>query len=473
MRNNNTIVLVLIFLLVALALYIVLPLGQPAWLVRSQTENATAATPLDLRLGLDLRGGTQVLLEAVPAPGQTVDDDAMDSAKTIIDQRVNGLGVTEANVQRQGENRIIVELPGVSDPDQAINTVRSTGQLEFVEPGDAFLDTGMIVNTTNRPDGVQRAQAGVAAGTVDPAMIPYPDRVFQTVMTGDVLAGAIAVADEFGQPQISFETTAAGSDRFLAYTSANIGRPMAIVLDGVVLSAPTIQAGISDQGVITGQFTQDEATSLAVQLRYGALPVQLEVVNTRTIGASLGSDSIARSLRAGLVGLVAVFAFLLLMYGSAGVIAAAALICFILFSLAVYKVIPVTLSLPGVAGFFLSIGMAVDANILIFERMKEELRNGRSPALAIEAGFSRAWPAIIDSQLSTIISAAVLIWFGRTFGASLVLGFAVNLAIGVAISLFSSYFVTRTFMRALPADFVTSSFKRIAHPGATAAGAAD
>jgi protein-export membrane protein SecD len=469
-NRSNTIVLILTLFIVALALYIVLPLGQPAWLVRSQpAPGSEQGNALDLRLGLDLRGGTQVLLEAQVPEGHTLDDSAMDTAKTIIDNRVNGLGVVEANVQRQGDDRIIVELPGIDNADQAVETVRSTGQLEFVNPGPFQLSQGMIINTTNKPNAVAEAQEGIDAGSIDPGAIVYGDQLFETAMTGEVLRGAIASQDQFGSWQISFETTSEGADIFQAYTSANMGNPMAIVLDGRVLSAPTIQGVISDQGQITGQFSQDDANSLAVQMRYGALPVPLQVVDIRSVGASLGQDSVDQSLRAGIVGLIAVFLFVLLLYRSAGVVAAAALLCYIILTLAIYKVIPVTLTLPGLAGFFLSVGMAVDANILIFERMKEELRNGRSPRLAIEAGFNRAFPAIIDSNLSTLISSVVLFWFGSTFGASPVRGFAINLGIGVVLSLVSSVFITRTFMRALPAEFVTSSLQSRPAQSTTAA----
>ncbi len=463
-RQRNTITLILIGILVALALYIALPLNQPSSLVRSRTNDPNAgSTPLDLRLGLDLRGGTQVLLQADLAEGQVLADGAMETAKQIIDNRVNGLGVAEANVQQQGADRVIVELPGINNPDQAIETVRSTGQLEFVDPGGAQLGQGMIINTTHKPTAVADALSGATGASVTSQQTPYPDLVFNTAMTGDVLKSAIAYQDELGQWQISFETTSDGADKFLAYTSSHIGQPMAIVLDGLVLSAPTIQGQISTQGQITGQFSKDEAESLAVQMRYGALPVPLKVVDVRTIGASLGQDSVARSLRAGLLGLIAVFLFVLILYRSAGVVAAGALLCYIILTVAVYKLIPVTLTLPGMAGFFLSVGMAIDANILIFERMKDELRNGRNARMAIESGFTRAFPAILDSNLSTLISSAVLFWFGSTFGASPVRGFAINLAIGVALSLFSSVFITRTIMRALPAEFVTSSFmKRLA-----------
>ncbi|MBK8051483.1 MAG: protein translocase subunit SecD [Anaerolineales bacterium] len=303
----------------------------------------------------------------------------------------------------------------------------------------------MIINTTNRPDAVQRAQEAAAASTgADVApLIPYPDQVFQTAMTGDVLKQAIAKTNDVGLWEIAFLLTGPGSEQFFQYTGQHIGDQMAIVLDGQVLSAPVINAAIQDQGVITGQFTEDEASSLAVQMQYGALPVPLKVVDIRTIGASLGQDSINSSLMAGLIGVIAVAVFMVIMYRIPGLIADVALLLYILFNLAIYKLVPVTLTLAGIAGFILSIGMAVDANILIFERTKEELRAGRSPRLAIETGFSLAWSAILDSHVTTIISCVVLFTFGNTFGASIVKGYALTLIIGVLMSLFTAVFVTR------------------------------
>ncbi len=449
--RNNTVWLIVIILLILVALFVALPIEHPSWLEKA-LPGSSAEAPRDLHdleLGLDLRGGTQVLLEAMPAEGQDLDEGAMGTAKLIVENRVNGLGVAEANVQQQGEDRIIVELPGVDNPDQAVETIRSTGQLEFVDPGDALLSDGMIINTTYRPTAAQSALEGIAAGTVDPAAIPYPDQLFETVMTGDILRNALPTQGQYGQWEIGFELTNAGSDEFFNYTRDHVGRPLAIVLDGLVLSAPTIQAAISDSGVINGQFTRDEADSLAVQMRYGALPVPLEVVDINTIGAQLGQASVDASVQAGIIGLVAVLLFMLLLYRLPGVVADLALAAYVLFNLAVYKLIPVTLTLPGIAGFLLSIGMAVDANILILERMKEELRVGRSLRLAVEAGFSRAWPAIRDGNLTTLISCAVLFWFGNTFGASIVKGFAFTLAIGVLLSMFTAMVVTRIFMRTI------------------------
>ena len=453
--RNNTITLVLIFLLVLVALYIVLPVDHPAWLERSRSADPNVQREfLDLRLGLDLRGGTQVLLEADLPEGQAIPEGAIEAAKTIVENRVNGLGVAEAVVQVQGENRIIVELPGVSNPDQAVETLRSTGQLEFVDPAGTQLGKDMVINTTNRPTAAQEfIQTAGVSNTNTLASAPYPDQVFTTVMTGEILRNAIATQDQFNQWQINFDLTSEGSQTFGEYTSSHIGQPLVIVLDGRVLSAPTIQSAITTgTGVITGQFGREEAESLAVQMRYGSLPVPLKPIDTRNIGASLGQDSLQRSLRAGIIGLIAVFIFMLILYRLPGLLACIALAIYILFNLAVFKLIPVTLTLPGVAGFILSIGIAVDANILIFERMKEELRAGRPLRTAVEAGFNRAWPAILDSNLSSLITCAVLFWFGSTFGASIVKGFAITLAIGIGLSMFSAVVVTRAMMRTFLAN---------------------
>jgi protein-export membrane protein SecD len=445
--RNQAVSLVAILLLVLAGVYIVFFPSeyQPAWLQRSVVPDAPRNL-LDLKLGLDLRGGTQVLLEADLPEGQALADGAMSTARTIVENRVNGLGVSEAVVQAQGEDRIIVELPGINNPEQAIETLRSTGQLEFVDPAGMPMQQGMLINTTNHPTIVTDT---ISAGNFDPQLAPYGNQLFETVMTGDILRSAIATQDQFNQWQINFELTSAGGEQFFNYTSQHINQPLVIVLDGRVLSAPIIEAAIRDSGVIRGQFSREEAESLGIQMRYGALPVPLQVVDTRTIGATLGQDSVDRSLRAGLIGGLAVFIFVLAIYRAPGIVTCVALLCYMILNLAIYKLIPITLTLPGIAGFILSIGMAVDANVLIFERMKEEVRNGRSIRLAVEAGFNRAWPAIFDSNLATVTTCAVLFWFGNTFGASVVKGFAVNLAIGVILSMFSAVFLTRVLMRAL------------------------
>ncbi len=446
MQNNNTVTLVGILLLFVATLFIALPIDHPIWLEEALAPGENTQRDIrDLTLGLDLKGGTQVLLEVDLPAGQEIESGALSTAKVIVEQRVNGLGVSEPNVQLQGDTRMIVELPGVSNPDQAINTIRSTGQLEFIEPAGEQLSGGMVINTTKRPDAVSRA---LAADPSASAATPFPDRVFETVMTGDILQNAIASQDEFNQWQIQFNLTGDGSSQFYEYTRNHIGQPLVIVLDGRVLSAPVINAAISDSGVITGQFSREEADGLAVQMRYGALPVPLKVVDVRTIGASLGQDSVDASLTAGIIGMAMVLIFMLVLYRLPGFLADVSLSIYVVLNIAIYKLLPVTLTLPGIAGFLLSIGMAVDANILIFERMKEELRAGRSVRLAVETGFSRAWPAIRDGNFSTLITCAVLYWFGNNFGASIVKGFAITLAVGVLLSMFTAVFATRTFMRA-------------------------
>jgi protein-export membrane protein SecD len=440
MRDRDKVILVLIIALALLAVWIVLPIDHPQW--AKQAILWQQNPDLQLRQGLDLQGGTQILLQASPAPGQTVTPDDMNAVRTIVSRRVNGLGVTEPTIQSQGNNRIIVELPGISNPDAAVQTLKSTGQLEFVEIGapDAKITDGVYLRTSNSPNP---PNPDTQAKITD----PYPDKTFKTIMTGRDLKQVGTTTDSTGAPAISFQLSDQGSQTFATYTSQNVGKVLAIVLDNVVLSAPTIQTAITQgSGIIQGKFTLSEAQNLAVQMRYGALPVPLDVVDRTTIGATLGADSVRASIIAGLVGLIAVLIFIIVQYRLPGVFAAIALVIYALLNLMVYKLVPVTLTLPGIAGFLLSIGMAVDANILIFERMKEELRWGRSVHAAFTAGFSRAWPSIRDSNLSTIISCIILILFGSNFGAQAVMGFAINLAIGVVISMFTAVVVTRTFM---------------------------
>ena len=452
MRNQYILVVVIVCLFAG-SLFVALPIEHPLWLEEALAPGPNTQRDIrELTLGLDLKGGTQVLLEAEINEDQPLQEDALNAAKIIVEQRVNGLGLAEPTVQLQGESRMIVELPGVKNPDQAIQTIRSTGQLEFVDLGEAPVRPEDFINTTNRPDAVTKLQEAVAAGEAAPQSVPFPEQVFTTIMTGDILQAVVATQDQYTNWQIQFDLTSESSGDFFNYTRDNIGQVLAIVLDGRVLSTPVINAAINDNGVISGNFTQDEAESLAIRMRYGALPIPLKVVDVRTIGASLGQDSIDRSLQAGIVGGALVLLFMILVYRLPGILAAIALGIYVTLNLAMYKLLPVTLTLPGIAGFILSIGMAVDANILIFERMKEELRSGRSLRLAVETGFSRAWPAIRDGNLSTLISCAVLYWFGNNFGASIVKGFAITLAVGVLLSMFTAVYVTRTFMRSFLAN---------------------
>lgn len=266
-------------------------------------------------------------------------------------------------------------------------------------------------------------------------------------MTGDQLSSVIVSTDSLGQYAIDFQLKPDGTQIFGEYTTNNIGKYLAIVLDKKVISAPVINGAITEgQGQISGGFTRDSANNLAIQLRYGSLPVALTIAQTRDISPTLGQDSLQKSLIAGIVGFIIISLFMIIYYRLPGIVAVFAIITFGLFTLAVYKILPVTLTLPGIAGFLLSTGGALDANILIFERMKEELRSGRKVGQAFDLGWKRAWPSIRDSNAATLITSAILFWFGSAFGASAVRGFALTLALGVAISLFGALVVTKTYL---------------------------
>ncbi len=400
-----------------------------------------------IRQGLDLQGGLQVLLEADVPEGEVVTSADMQTVRTVIENRVNGLGVTEPVVQVSGTRRILVELPGFEKTEDAIALIKETGLLEFVDAGSTRLVEGVEVLTDAQAPSTSpsaTATADATAPSPTPATTPL---IYHTVMTGAALDTVNVGTDSLGSPSIDFKLTSEGSKVFADYTSNNIGTYLAIVLDGKVISSPVIHNAITDgQGQISGSFTIESANQLAVQLRYGALPVPLRVARTETVGPSLGQDSLRRSMTAGIIGLGTVILFMLLYYRLPGFLADLALALYALTSLSIYRYLPVTFTLPGIAGFILSVGMAVDANVLIFERLKEELRAGRSLQSAVEAAWSRAWPSIRDSNISTLITCLILIWFGSTFGASIVKGFAVTLAIGVLVSMFTAIIVTRTFL---------------------------
>jgi protein-export membrane protein SecD len=434
MQSRNNLILVILILLVALATYIALPIDHPDWFKKMVAPHQDGAQALTLRLGLDLQGGTQIQLEPDLPAGQTATDDQLELARAIIERRVNGLGVNESLVQT-GKDRIIVALPGVDDPDAAIETLRGTGQLEFVDLG-------------SNPEGLTSGMKITTSLSKEPTEGAASDKVYETIMTGDKLKNVDVRRDPNTQkPYIAFELTKEGSEIFGKYSGENIGNYLAIVMDKTILSAPVIRAKITDAGIIEGDYTLEEAQNLAIQMKYGALPIPLSVVDVRTVGPSLGEDSVRRSLLAGTIGIIVVLIFMFAFYHLPGFLADLALLSFVSFNIALYKIIPVVLTLPGIAGLLLTTGTAVDANILIFERMREELRAGRSLSSAVEAGFSRAWTSILDSNLSTILTGIVLLYFGSNFGASVVQGFAITLIIGVLVSMFTAVFATRTFMR--------------------------
>lgn len=419
------------------------------------------------RFGLDLRGGTQVLLRAVT---EGVTPEQLEVARRTIEQRVNGLGVAEALVQISGNNRIIVELPDVEQPEQALQTIRSTGKLEFVDPADQQLTDGQLVRTSGSPDPIitRPNTAGATAGVTNTASLTSTETLSATTpltetapvtetATGPILQVIADGAeldlnsvqpgnDQTGRPYVAFSFNGNSAQTLEQFTAANVGKPMAIVLDNRVQSVATIQSALPGSGQITTNTSADRDGIYNV-LKYGSLPVVFEVETSRSIGATLGQASIDASLIAGIVGILAVALFMLVYYRLPGLVADLALIIYTLISFALYRLIPITLTLAGIAGFILSVGLAVDANVLIFARMKEELRRGRSFAVAVEQGFIHAWPSIRDSNVSTLITSLILYWFGSNFGVSIIKGFALTLALGVVVSLFTAVVVTRTLLR--------------------------
>jgi protein-export membrane protein SecD len=397
-----------------------------------------------IRLGLDLQGGLQVLLEADVPEDQEVTAESMDTARQIIDRRVNAIGVTEPLVQVEGARRILVELPGIEDTEEALSLIQETALLEFVDTGDTPLPVGMCIRTSLN-EGPSRCELEAANGDAEAIVEPAP--TFPTILTGAGLREASVNSDRLGQYFVDFRLTPEGGEIFKQHTSQNQGKYLTIVLDKEVISSPTISAVIEDAGTITGAFTLEEAQQLATQLRFGSLPVPLRIESTRQVGATLGEQSIEASIQAGAIGVVIVLLFMLIYYRLPGVLADVALIVYVVLSFAVFKGVGVTLTLPAITGFLLSTGMAVDANVLVFERIKEEIRKGAHLEDAIDTGFSRAWNSIRDSNLATLVICFILWTFGRNFGASAVEGFAVTLAIGVFISMFTAVLITRTLVR--------------------------
>jgi preprotein translocase subunit SecD len=446
MRRKNSRMLVLIAVITLVSVWICLP--GSSWDIGGIRANHP------VREGLDLQGGLQVTLEARPPEGVSIDSNTLQGTRDTLERRVNGLGVSEPLIQTRGSNQIVVELPGVDDPEQAVQVLQETALLEIIYPNGTSLAPGTLVQTTlgNSTTGTAATpDASTPGGTTTPP-VPTPDPnspVYETIVSGRDLTDAYMTRDPTtGQPLVAFELSGDATETFYNFTRDHIGQTMAIVVDKQVISSPVIRDAISGQGTIDGM-SAEEAENLATQLKAGALGVPLAVVSSRTVGPSLGADSLDRSLIAGIVGLSIVALFMILYYRLPGVLSVIALLIYTAISFALFKLIPVTLTLPGIAGFILSIGMAVDANVLIFSRMKEELRSGRPLSQSIEAGFDHAWPSIRDSNISTMITCLILYWFGQYTGATIISGFALTLFVGVAVSLFSAITVTRTLLRAL------------------------
>lgn len=419
----------LIIVLFVIALVVDLPkLPSLRFLGKSYTLN------FPLKLGLDLQGGTELILETqMDQIEPDSRDNALESAKSVLERRVNLYGVSEAVVQTSksgDQRRILIELPGVKDASAAANLVGKTAQLDFRElvgsPSAQATDSAQLLS--------QFKATNLTGADLKKAQVTF----------GSSKGGRAG-------PEVSIEFTDAGAKKFDEITKRNINKPLGMFLDGIPISWPppvVQQEIIGGNAVISGQFTTDEAKNLAIQLNAGALPVPIKPISQHFIGPTLGSESIQKSLFAGIIGLTVVAIYMIAYYGFLGLVADFGLIIYTILVLAVFKtgffiLPPVTLTLAGIAGFILSIGMAVDANILIFERMKEEIRWGKSKVMALDLGFKRAWVSIWASNVSSLLTAAIL----YTLGTSIVRGFAITLVIGVLVSMFTSYVVTRTFLR--------------------------
>jgi len=392
----------------------------------------------DIKKGLDLEGGIKVVLRADMS--KIADDEksgALESAKEVIDRRVNLLGVTEPFVATSkvgDEYRIIVEIPGIDNVSEAINLIGQTAQLKFKTlKKDLEWTQDKYLQYVSSPDSWE--DSGVTGADMKGA---------------DVVVAQGGDISQQGKPQIQLKFTNEGRTKFSELAKTNIGKPIALYLDedSFPISAPTVSedlaTGLISDPVISGNFTFESAKTLAIQLRSGALPIPVEVLEQKTVGATLGGESIQKSFLAGVVGLILVFAFLVLRYRFLGILSGISLIIYSFIVLAIFKIIPVVLTLPGIAGFILSIGMATDACILIFERTREEIRWGKPRNLAIKLGFERAWNSIKDSNVSSLITSFILF----QFGSGSVRGFALTLAIGIFVSLFTSIFVVKTFIEA-------------------------
>jgi preprotein translocase subunit SecD len=443
--KNLTLRLIIILFIVSLAVWV----DASDTLSIANPFNGTNITERNVatRLGLDLRGGLQVVLEAVIPEGTEITAEQMEVARSIIENRTNALGISENVVQVAGEIRIVGEFPGLNEEDAAAirAIIQQTGQLEFVELGTSVLPEGTLIET-------------YTSDTPPPGM----EFAYHTIMTGAELEAVGVDVDQLtGEPIVAFKLTAKGASIFSAFTSTHRGQILGIALDKEIISAPRIDEPItSGSGSIEGNFTNETANALTVQLRYGSLPVPLTVVDSRYIGPTLGEDSLQKSLVAGLVGMIVVILFMAIYYRLPGLVADLSILFYAAIAFAIFKYFHFTLTLPGIAGFLLSTGSALDANILIFERIKEELRAGLSLSNALEKGWKRAWSSIRDSNIATIITSAILFWFGSSFGATIVKGFSLTLFLGVAISLFTALYVTRTLLTLVVERFKPANLEK-------------
>ncbi|TMJ13944.1 MAG: protein translocase subunit SecD [Bacillati bacterium ANGP1] len=429
MRVGNSVRMLGVFLIAVTAFWISF---EPIVFPRGLATPTFQTPALHLNLGLDLRGGSHIVLQAKPTKETpTITNDAMDGVLRVIRNRVDQLGVAEPSITRQGRDRIVAELPGIDNPQRAIELIGKTALLEFIDTG-----------TQSLPQGAEWKDNETVVLPDNKTTVKVPKKV---ILTGADLVDARGQFDQYGRPNVAFTFKSSAAKQFEDYTTKNIGKYLTIVLDSRVISSPVINSPIpGGRGVIEGGFTLESARDLAVLLRGGALPLPVEVVENRTVGPLLGRDSIDRSLRAGYIAIVLVALFMGLYYGAAGLLADLALGIYTLMLFALLTLIGATLTLPGIAGFILSLGVAVDANVIIFEKVKEELRGRKTLRAAVGTGWSRAIVTILDSNATTLIGAFVLLWLGT----GPVRGFAVTLILGILTSIFTAIVVTRVFVDA-------------------------
>ncbi|EHM09707.1 protein-export membrane protein, SecD/SecF family [Thermanaerovibrio velox DSM 12556] len=428
---------------------------------------ALVAFPLDgrIRLGLDLKGGSQILLRAKGTPDNPLTEDGVQRLLAVLRNRIDQYGVVEPQIQRQGSDRILILLPGVEDPEAALDLIGKTALLEFrpvlgasgeLPPGPERknYESDEAYNAAKARWEAIKAQADKAAEELEKSapegsLVARGEdgRVYllgKPYLTGKELKDSRTNFDQFGRPVVSLKFNDQGTKLFDEATAQNVGKQIAIVLDGVVVSAPVVQERIrGGEAQISGRFTEAEAKRLAIMLRAGALPVGVEVMENRSVGPTLGADSIRQGIRAGLIGAALVGAFMLVYYGLMGLAANVALGVAITMLLAAMVLLKSTLTLPGIGGIILTIGMAVDGNILIYERIKEEQRSGKTMMASLDAGFRKALTVILDSNITTLIAAAVLFYFGT----GPIRGFAVTLSIGVVTSVFCNVVVTKAILQ--------------------------
>ncbi len=414
-----------------------------------------------MRQGLDLQGGSQLTLQVKTTPAvPEITPEKLEAVRAVVERRINGLGVSESVVQTAGEDQLLVQLPGVSDPAQAERVLGGTAQLDFREQragsegqirAEYDVLQGLQVQQANLKDGGDEAAIATNQDAIERSNEAIAALFDKSGLTGDMLKSAYASPLSGSNAwEVGLEFNEEGGNKFTTLTKnvAGTGRSLGIFLDNELLSAPNVDVKYAETGIsggrasISGGFDAQRAGELSLQLRSGALPVPVEIVENRTVGATLGRDSVQRSIYAGVAGLSLVLVFMVWYYRLPGLIADISLLIYSLLTLAVFNLLGVTLTLPGIAGFILSIGMAVDANVLIFERTREELQSGKTLYRSVESGFYRAFSSILDSNVTTLIACGALFWLG----AGLVKGFALTLALGVVVSMFTALTCSRTLL---------------------------